>query len=66
MEIFQLLQAAGLQQDDIDIFEINEAFAAVVLAIIKKLGLNPAKVNPHGGAISIGHPIGFVPLLCNC
>lgn len=54
------LQQAGVHQDDIDMFEINEAFSVVVLANIKKLGLDPAKVNIHGGAVSIGHPIGYV------
>ena len=39
-------------------WEINEAFSVVVLANIKALDLDPAKVNPHGGAVSIGHPIG--------
>jgi acetyl-CoA acyltransferase len=49
---------AGLKQDDIDWFELNEAFAAQSLAVIQTLGLNPAKVNPMGGAIALGHPLG--------
>jgi acetyl-CoA acyltransferase len=52
------LQAAGLKQDDIDWIELNEAFAAQSLAVIRDLGLDPAKVNPQGGAIALGHPLG--------
>ena len=49
---------AGWNLDDIDLFEINEAFAAQSLAVINELGLKPEKVNINGGAISLGHPIG--------
>ncbi|KVE37432.1 acetyl-CoA C-acyltransferase [Burkholderia sp. TSV86] len=52
------LKAAGLKQDDIDWIELNEAFAAQSLAVIRELGLDPAKVNPLGGAIALGHPLG--------
>lgn len=52
------LRSAGLKQDDIDWFELNEAFAAQSLAVINTLGLNPEKVNPLGGAIALGHPLG--------
>ena len=52
------LRYAGLKQDDIGWFELNEAFAAQSLAVINTLGLNPAKVNPMGGAIALGHPLG--------
>ena len=52
------LRYAGLKQDDIDWFELNEAFAAQSLAVINTLGLEPAKVNPMGGAIALGHPLG--------
>ncbi|MSQ76797.1 MAG: acetyl-CoA C-acyltransferase [Rhodoferax sp.] len=52
------LRRAGLQQDAIDWFELNEAFAAQSLAVINTLGLDPAKVNPMGGAIALGHPLG--------
>ena len=52
------LRYAGLKQDDIDWFELNEAFAAQSLAVIQTLGLDPAKVNPMGGAIALGHPLG--------
>jgi acetyl-CoA acyltransferase len=52
------LQLAGLRQDDIDWIELNEAFAAQTLAVIQELGLNPEQVNPLGGAIALGHPLG--------
>jgi acetyl-CoA C-acetyltransferase len=52
------LEKTGLTPDDIDVVEINEAFASVVLAWLKETGFDPAKVNPNGGAISLGHPIG--------
>ena len=52
------LRNAGLRQDDIDWIELNEAFAAQSLAVIQTLGLDPAKVNPMGGAIALGHPLG--------
>jgi len=52
------LKAAGLRQDDLGWIELNEAFAAQSLAVIDTLGLDPAKVNPMGGAIALGHPLG--------
>jgi acetyl-CoA acyltransferase len=52
------LRAGGLTQDQIDWFELNEAFAAQALAVMGDLGLDPAKVNPMGGAIALGHPLG--------
>ncbi|MFG1753396.1 acetyl-CoA C-acetyltransferase [Streptosporangium sandarakinum] len=52
------LQRSGLSIGDIDVTEINEAFAPVPLAWIKELGADPAKVNPNGGAIALGHPLG--------
>jgi len=52
------LERAGLGPGDVDLWEVNEAFAVVVLYAIRELGLDPAKVNIHGGAISIGHPLG--------
>jgi acetyl-CoA acyltransferase len=52
------LKAAGLRQDDIDWIELNEAFAAQSLAVMHTLGLDPARVNPLGGAIALGHPLG--------
>lgn len=56
--INKVLDKAGLGIKDIDLFEINEAFAASILAVIKELNLDEAKVNIHGGAIALGHPIG--------
>jgi len=53
-----LLARTGLKADDFDIIESNEAFAAQALAVNKCLGLDPAKVNPNGGAIALGHPVG--------
>jgi acetyl-CoA C-acetyltransferase len=52
------LKRADLSLDDLDLFEINEAFAAQSLAVVRELKLDPAKVNAHGGAIALGHPIG--------
>ena len=52
------LAQAGLRQDEIDWIELNEAFAAQSLAVMKELGLDHAKVNPLGGAIALGHPLG--------
>jgi acetyl-CoA acyltransferase len=52
------LKLAGLKLDDIDLIELNEAFAAQSLAVIKTLGLDPDKVNVNGGAVALGHPIG--------
>jgi acetyl-CoA C-acetyltransferase len=52
------LQKTGLRIDDIDLIEINEAFASVVLAWLKEIGADPAKVNVNGGAIALGHPLG--------
>ncbi|MGA2601250.1 MAG: acetyl-CoA C-acyltransferase [Bryobacteraceae bacterium] len=52
------LQHAGLKLDDIGVFELNEAFAAQALAVIKEVGLDPEKVNPNGGAVALGHPLG--------
>ncbi len=52
------LKQAGLNQDQLDWIELNEAFAAQALAVIRTVGLDPAKVNPLGGAIALGHPLG--------
>jgi acetyl-CoA acyltransferase len=54
----KVLKMAGLTLDDIGVIELNEAFAAQSLAVIKVLGIDPAKVNPNGGAIALGHPLG--------
>ena len=53
------LKRAGISQEKVDLFEINEAFSSVVLANIKILDLDPAKVNVNGGAVSLGHPVGM-------
>jgi acetyl-CoA C-acetyltransferase len=52
------LERSGMSIDDIDLFEVNEAFASVVLAWQRELGADPAKVNVNGGGISLGHPLG--------
>lgn len=54
----RLLERTGVRQDEIDIFEVNEAFAAQALAVSKDLGLPPEKTNPNGSGISLGHPVG--------
>ncbi len=56
--IKKLMEREGLKLEDIDLFEINEAFSAVTMAAIKDLKLDPDKVNIHGGAVALGHPIG--------
>jgi acetyl-CoA C-acetyltransferase len=55
----KLLQRAGLTVDDIDVFELNEAFASQVVYCRDKLGIPMEKLNPNGGSISIGHPYGM-------
>lgn len=52
------LKIAGLSLDQIDVFELNEAFAAQALSVIKEMGLDPGKINPNGGAVALGHPLG--------
>ena len=54
----KVLKRTGVKQNEIGWIELNEAFAAQSLAVIKELGLDPAKVNPLGGAIALGHPLG--------
>jgi len=58
LAIPKALRLAGLSLDEIDVIELNEAFAAQALAVIRELGLDPEKVNPNGGAIALGHPLG--------
>lgn len=55
----KLLERAGVRKEDVAMWEINEAFSLVVLANIRKMDVDPAKVNIHGGAVSLGHPIGM-------
>src|SRR5262245_16097016 len=52
------LKQAGLKLENIDVIELNEAFAAQALAVIRQLGLDTSKVNVNGGAIALGHPLG--------
>src|SRR4029453_10480986 len=54
----RVLGRAGLRTTDVDLYEINEAFAVVAIACVRGLGLDPARVNVHGGAGALGHPIG--------
>jgi acetyl-CoA acyltransferase len=54
----KVLRAAGLKLENIDLIELNEAFAVQALAVIRQLGLDPSKVNVNGGAIALGHPLG--------
>ena len=56
--IRKLVERTGVALDDVDVIELNEAFAAQAVAVIRELSLNPARVNPNGGAIALGHPIG--------
>ena len=56
--INKLLKKTGVRKEDIDLFEINEAFAAQAAACVRDLGLDPEKVNVNGGAIALGHPVG--------
>jgi acetyl-CoA C-acetyltransferase len=56
--IIRLFKRTGWRREDVDCFEINEAFAVVVMAAIRDLGLDPGRVNRHGGACALGHPIG--------
>lgn len=56
--IQNLYKYLGIQKSDVDIFELNEAFASQTIHCLRELGLDPAKVNPNGGAIALGHPIG--------
>jgi acetyl-CoA C-acetyltransferase len=52
------LEKAGMKLDEIDLYEVNEAFASVPLAWLQALGADPKRVNVHGGAIALGHPLG--------
>jgi acetyl-CoA acetyltransferase len=53
-----VLERADLKIDDVDLFELNEAFAAQSIAVVRELGVDSSKVNVNGGAIALGHPIG--------
>src|SRR5690242_14927735 len=54
----KVLKMAGLKLENIDVMELNEAFAAQALSVIKEAGLDPNKINPNGGAVALGHPLG--------
>jgi acetyl-CoA C-acetyltransferase len=58
LAIPKVLQKEGLQQDEVDLFEINEAFSGSTVAVLRELNLDPAKVNVNGGSVALGHPIG--------
>ncbi|XP_076373938.1 acetyl-CoA acetyltransferase A, mitochondrial-like isoform X2 [Tachypleus tridentatus] len=65
--VHKLLATAGIKTEDVALWEINEAFSVVAIVNIKLLGLNPAKVNPNGGSVSLGHPFGMSGArLVNC
>ena len=59
----KLLAQTGVKKEDVAWWEVNEAFAVVALANLKLLGVDPARVNPNGGAVSLGHPLGHVSCL---
>jgi acetyl-CoA C-acetyltransferase len=61
LAIPKALKQAGIAQEEVDYFEINEAFSVVALANCKILGLSADKVNVFGGAVALGHPLGWYP-----
>ena len=56
--IRKVLDKAGWDADDVDLYEVNEAFAVVTMVAMREFGLSPDKVNVHGGACALGHPVG--------
>ena len=54
----KVLKRAGWERDEVDLYELNEAFSVQALGVMKELGLDPGRVNVNGGAVAIGHPIG--------
>ncbi|MBR4394695.1 MAG: thiolase family protein [Oscillospiraceae bacterium] len=62
----KVMEQTGLSVDDMDVIELNEAFAAQSIPCIRELGLDPAKVNPNGGAIAMGHPMGATGAILTC
>ena len=54
----KLLEKVGWKREDVDLFELNEAFAVQAIAVIEQLGLDPGRTNVNGGAVALGHPIG--------
>jgi acetyl-CoA C-acetyltransferase len=57
--VAKVLERAGMTIEDVDVYELNEAFAAQVLPIAEEVGFDMDKLNPHGGAIALGHPFGM-------
>lgn len=66
MAVPKVLRKTGLTLADIDVIELNEAFGSQAIACIDELGLDPAKVNPNGGAIAMGHPLGATGAMLTC
>lgn len=62
----KVMEKTGLTVDDMDIIELNEAFAAQAIPCMNKLGMDPAKVNPNGGALALGHPLGATGAFLTC
>lgn len=62
----KVMKLTGLTVDDMDVIELNEAFAAQAIPCIRELGMNPAKVNPNGGAMALGHPLGATGAILTC
>ena len=62
----KVMEYTGLTVNDMDVIELNEAFAAQVSPCIKELGMDPAKVNPNGGAMALGHPLGATGAVLSC
>ena len=62
----KVLEYTGLTMDDMDVIELNEAFAAQVSPCIRELGMDPARVNPNGGAMALGHPLGATGAVLSC
>ena len=60
------LKLAGIEKDTVDVWELNEAFAAQAIACVRELGLDEAKVNPNGGGIALGHPLGCTGAMLTC
>ena len=60
------LKRAGMTLDQMEVIELNEAFAAQALPCIRELGMDPAKVNPNGGAMALGHPLGATGAVLTC
>ena len=62
----KVMKQTGLTVDDMDVIELNEAFAAQAIPCMKELGMDPAKVNPNGGAMAMGHPMGATGAVLTC